>query len=712
MADELYYVDLGGPTLTEVRAPFGTPPQELKALARLKGKPLVPSPEGFRKPLPGVQRGDKPIAPGEGGILSSIARVANAAGRGFMEPRRNDPFGLNPENRSPFTILNAPYDIARGGLEIAESLYGGLKQATGQGIYETGVTKDEPQRIAAQLFQPVEVVSAMLPPNPISAMRGTALRTAARTPAQRLVETAERQRVRLLPSDVGGDMIRGATGIMGSSIFGGPIRRASVEGAEQLRDAAGRAGSRLGDVVSDVAAGTDVIQGGRTYVERTRGIGGRLYDRAAALAPNLRARPTNAIQIIDDELAAAARSGDTTSPLVIELQRYRDRLADPAGLPIDGITRVIREAKAAGRQEEALRGTNLNRVMNRVAGAAEDETLDLLRRTGHSQAARAYRNANDYWRTRVETIDNVLEPIIGSGRSGEDVLNSIEAMARGKRGGVARLGDFLNVIPRGAQGDVRATIIDRLGRATSGAQGAAGDVFSPATFLKRYGDMSPEGRRALFGSSPRVQRDLQDIADLAESQKETAKFGNPSGSGRFVEATGLAGTAATAATTLSPTLAFGVAAYAALGAGSARLLASPRFVRLLAGVKNANTPAAQRAFMAGLKELAVREPALAGPLKEMSENLQAPQAEGPTPIARNLSAYEGMSDAELEAMAGPEDPYEGMTDEQLEAMANGESNPAMNASSALSAPAGSGYDPNLSPTDPRQGEPVMTVGKR
>jgi len=709
MADELYYVDLGDPTLTEVRAPFGTPPQELKALARRKGKPLVPSPEGARRPLPGVQRGDKPIAPGEGGILSSIARVANAAGRGFMEPRKNDPFGLNLENRS-FTVLDAPYDIARGGLELAESLYGGLKQATGQGIYETGVTKDKPQRIAAQLFEPVEVVSAMLPPNPMSAARGAALRTAARTPAQRLVETAERQRVRLLPSDVGGDMIRGATGVMGSSLFGGPVRRASVEGAEQLRDAAGRTGSRLGNVVGDAAAGTDVIRGGQTYVERTRGIGGRLYDRAQALAPNLRARPTNAIQIIDDELAAAARSGDTTSPLVSELQRYRDRLADPAGLPIDGITRVIREAKKAGRQEEALRGTNLNRIMNNVAGVAEDETLDLLRRTGHSQAARAYRNANDYWRTRVDTIDNVLEPIIGGGRSGEDVLNSIEAMARGKRGGVARLGDFLNVIPRGAQGDVRATIIDRLGRAKAGEQGIDEVIFSPTTFVTNYNKMSLEGRRALFGSSPQVQRDLRDIARLAESQTKTVKFGNPSGSGRFLEGSGLVTGAA--ASMLNPLAGIGVAAYAALGAGSARLLASPRFVRLLAGVKNTNTPAAQRAFMVGLKELAVREPALAGPLKELSENMQAPQAEGPTPIARNLSAYEDMSDAELEAMAGPEDPYEGMSDAELEAMANGESKPAMNASSALSAPSGSGYDPSLSPTDPRQGEPVMTVGKR
>ena len=209
-----------------------------------------------------------------------------------------------------------------------------------------------------------------------------------------------------------------------------------------------------------------------------------------------------------------------------------------------------------------------------------------------------------------------------------------------------------------------------------------------------------------------MQRDLQDIAELAESQTKTVKFGNPAGTGRLLEASGLASTVATAVGTGSLLPLLGVPLYAALGAGSARLLASPRFVRLLAGAKNANTPAARRAFMAGLKELAVREPALAGPLKEMSENMQAPQAEGPTPIARNLDAYEGMSDAELEAMAGPEDPYEGMSDAELEAMANGESKPAMNASSALSAPAGSGYDPSLSPTDPRQGEPVLTVGKQ
>lgn len=667
MADFLHKVDLGKRGVWEVRAPIGTPPGRLREFAVAKGAPVVP---GMPTQL-GLQVQNEPIAPGEGGILSSLARIGTAAARGFTAPRQQDPFGLNYENRSPFALLNAPYDIARGALELGESLYGGLKQGVGQGVYETGLSAARPEKIAKELFEPLEISSMAAFPAPVGMTRAGLARTAVRTPEQRLVEAAERQRVRLMPSDVGGDLVRAITGTVGSSLFGGPVRRASVEGAKQLRDAAGRAGSQLGNVVSDVAAGTDIIEGGQAYVDRTRRIGDSLYKRAQALAPNLRARPANAIQILDDELAAAERSGDTTSPLVRELQRYRDRLADPAGLPIDGITRVIREAKAAGRQEEALRGTNLNRVMNRVAGAAEDETLDLLRRTGHSQAARAYRNANDYWRTRVTTIDNILEPIIGGGKSGEDVLKSIEAMAQGKRGGVARLGDLLNVIPRGAQGDVRATIIDRLGRATSGTQGAAGDVFSPSTFLKRYNDMSPEGRRALFGSSPQVQRDLRDIAELAESQTKTVKFGNPAGTGRLVEATSLAGTVPVAIATGSLRPLLGAAAYAALGAGGARLLASPRFVRLLARARNTNTPAAERAFMAGLKELAVREPALAGPLKEMSENLQAPQT---TPVAQpqppDLSMYEKYSEGELEMMANPE-LYEGLSDEELEALAKG-----------------------------------------
>jgi hypothetical protein len=244
-------------------------------------------------------------------------------------------------------------------------------------------------------------------------------------------------------------------------------------------------------------------------------------------------------------------------------------------------------------------------------------------------------------------------------------------MARGKKGGVNRLSGLLNAVPRDAQADVRATLIDRLGRAKGPAQSAEGDVFSPSTFLTNWTKMSSQGKNALFGQNTRMRNDLNDIALLSESARDVAKFGNAPGTGRAGELLTLGGIAATAATTFNPVAIAALAALPALGAASARLLASPRFVRLLARAGNVNTPAAQRAFMTGLKGLAVREPALAGPVAELSNSLtprQTPQQE--TPKEPDLSLYEKYSDAELQAMAD-QDLYEGMSDAELEALAKG-----------------------------------------
>jgi hypothetical protein len=668
MADPLHYVNIGGQTLYQVRAPLGTRPEELRALAREKGTPVVPF-EGMRE---GVVSEYEPVAPGAGGALSVLERVAGAAGRGFLEPRKEDPFGLNVENWKYFGAATPFAAAVRTPLELAESLYGGVKQATGQALYETGLFHGEPERIAAQAFEPVEVASAVLPP--VSPLRATGLPARATLPVQRLMGAAERQGVRLLPADVRPDILRPTTGTMSSTLVGGaPIRSAVRESTEQMGRAAQRTAERQGDIIADVHAGEALIEGARVYRDASAARGSRLYERAERLAPDVRTVPQAAIDALDRELARRAESGDFNSPLVNEIQRYRDRLATPGGLSVVGLTEIIRDAKKAGRHEEALRGTNLNRIMNDAAITAERDLLNNMTRSGSPAAARAYRAANNFWRTRVETIDNILEPIVGAGRSGEEALAGVESMARGKKGGVARLSGLLNAIPDWAQGDVRATIIDRLGRARAGAQSAAGDVFSPETFLTNWNKMSPEGKQALFGGQGRMRRDLDDIALLAENLRDTRRFANVSGTGRAVELTGWGGMAGTGLATGN----IGLTAMAALTPlatyGAGRLLASPRFVRLLAGAGRANTPAAQRNFMLGLKELAKREPALADPLNKLSDTLsssrQTAQEGLPTTQGQeDLSIYENMSDAELELLAN-KDLYESMSDKELEELA-------------------------------------------
>lgn len=677
MANAKHYVKLRD-QLFEITAPETASERELFDVMRNtpdRAKPVVmpaDSPNKFAVPKP-LRKRDKEQS------------VAGAVARGFWEPRKGDPFGLNTEN-ARFGAYNPIMSAARLPLELAESAYGGLKQGVGQALYNTGATNDDPRRAAAQAFELPEFAAALFPALRAGQAVPTLSQLAARylparptppmTDARRLYDAAQRQGVDLIAADVGGPTVRSMTGGLGGSIVAGPpIARAQARSGEQLSNAVSRVAGQAGNVVSEAEAGGMLTQGAQNYIQRTSLVGENLYRRADTLSQNFTLSPTTAISRIDAELAKRAAANDTTSPVVRELTAYRERLADPRGITAAGLTTIIRDAKKAGRHEEALRGTDLNRIMNGVAMDAERELLGSLARAGRPEAARAYRAANDFWRTRVDVIDNVLEPIVGANKSGEDVLSAVESMARGRRGGVARLGGLLQSMPVGAADDVRATIIDRLGRAAPSAQNADLDQFSPATFFTNWSKMSPEGKQQLFGNAG-MRRDLDDIARLALSKKETSKLGNPSGTARQVEATALLTSAASIPFT--PAGWVGIAAAAgARGVGS--LLANPRVVRLLAGAPAPNAPAAQRAtFAKEVAELAKVYPALDAPLRVIAANASNPAL--PEKLAEldnlepDLSMYEEMSDEKLEDIAD-RDIADTLSDEELEAIAAQEGAP-------------------------------------
>jgi hypothetical protein len=77
---------------------------------------------------------------------------------------------------------------------------------------------------------------------------------------------------------------------------------------------------------------------------------------------------------------------------------------------------------------------------------------------------------------------------------------------------------------------VASTVFKRMGQATAGNQNAAGDVFSPETFLTNYNKMSPEAKSALFDRIPELRTQADNLANVAENLREGSKvFKNSSG---------------------------------------------------------------------------------------------------------------------------------------------------------------------------------------
>jgi len=154
----------------------------------------------------------------------------------------------------------------------------------------------------------------------------------------------------------------------------------------------------------------------------------------------------------------------------------------------------------------------------------------------------------------------------------------------GTKDGATTLRAVMRSLPEDGQKAVSAAVIKRMGLASPGAQNAAGDAFSPNTFLTNWGSLSPEARRTLFGRyGAGFSEDMDKIARVAERIKEGSEvFRNPSGTANRGAALAYGASLATAIMSGSPLLVGGIVSGGGVSNLAARLMTNPRWVKWLA----------------------------------------------------------------------------------------------------------------------------------
>jgi hypothetical protein len=434
----------------------------------------------------------------------------------------------------------------------------------------------------------------------VAGSAGARALVAERTP-NALLTAARNQGVDLLPADVGGVTTRRLTSAAAQGpLSAGPIVARAQAGQSQMRDAVARTAGQVGDTLPVDEAGTAISRAGRLYSAQSSAKGGALYQRAEKMAGDVKVQAKSAIDQIDSELARLNETADVNQPLISELNKFRASLASGNGLSIQGV-RDVRSLAGMASYNDALRATPAKAVFARVTDAISNDINNGLVEAGRGNAGRAFKTADAYWKNRVEQIDQVLEPVIGKNKSGEDVMSAVESMAQGRRGGVDRLGKLMRLLPDQERGDVQATIIDRMGRASNGQQGVEGNTFSASTFLTNWNKMSAKGRAELFPHGE-VRKNLTEIATLADNMKQAQRYANHSNTSG-----GIAGQVM-----LSGGVGWlggpkGVILASAAQFLSGKALASPRLVNWLAKVPTNPTPA----YLDRLTVIAAREPAIA-----------------------------------------------------------------------------------------------------
>lgn len=430
------------------------------------------------------------------------------------------------------------------------------------------------------------------------------------------------QGVDALPANVGGAPTRVATSGAGQALLSsGAIREATKQQANQFGEAVTRNAQRAGSIVPPDEAGMLVRKAGERFSKKTSNRGSRLYDRAEAAAGDAKIVPQQAIDEIDAKIARLAQSPDAgAAAMAKELGAFKKRLE--GGVSIVGL-RDARTRLSQGVYDGKLRSGADQKVFRDILGKVSDDIEAGLVASGKPRVAGMFKTADKYWTQRVEYIDEVLEPIIGKGRSGEAILQSIESMATGKTGGVNRLNSLMGSLSDAERGQVQATVIDRLGKATKGAQNAEGDAFSANTFLTNWSGLSQKGKAAMFGDGD-LRKSLDQLARVADNMKEVSRYTNTSNTaGALGWQAFVSGTQATINLPLA--IVGGLGQYI-----SGRMLASPKFAAWLAKAPRNATPQQARAYADRLKNIATAEPVIASDVGRFAQFLNAANDTSPS----------------------------------------------------------------------------------
>jgi len=145
------------------------------------------------------------------------------------------------------------------------------------------------------------------------------------------------------------------------------------------------------------------------------------------------------------------------------------------------------------------------------------------------QAHQAVTDARQLYAANQETRD-ALNPIINAAGGPEKVYSSA---INGTKEGATKITQVMSAINPAQQNLVRATVMDKLGRA-SAAQDAP---FNANTFLTNWTKLDPNAKDALFGASGTtgsLRANLDSLTKTIGNIKSGTKLPNPSGSGEAV----------------------------------------------------------------------------------------------------------------------------------------------------------------------------------
>lgn len=418
-----------------------------------------------------------------------------------------------------------------------------------------------------------------------------------------------------LPKFALSDSDRATAGALEQTPFGrGPIvaaRNALIDTSQAAKSGiandlgtAPETAAQLGDQTLDAAV--------KSNKARRDNIG-TLYDYANSMASGTQVQPTATLDTLNSLLSDESQKigGSKIAPV---LQSFRDDIAQRGTITVDQARSLRTDLRDMLTNDAGSTPSNADRITNQVMASVNADMKSSL----PADAFDTYKQADTAWAQQRSLEDDVLKPFLGRDFDnwGDQVAQKINSDAKGN--GV-RLARFLSSLPDQDANNVRASIIQGLGKSRDGSQNAEGDAFSLGTFLTNWNQLS--GSRKLIFPPDTVQA-LDKLAQVADVAKRAENMRNNSKTGGVISRllmTGETSGSMVGFMTGHPhEAAVGLLLAGLTGArqyGAAKLLANPAFAKKLAATPL--NPKAVQAFWSRpwVQALGAKNPAIAGEIQ-------------------------------------------------------------------------------------------------
>ena len=286
------------------------------------------------------------------------------------------------------------------------------------------------------------------------------------------------------------------------------------------------------------------ISGEGGFADRFRQTSNGLFNQVDQYIPaNQPVQVNTTLKALNDIAAplpgAPATSAALVNPKVAQIRQavMSDLGANGTSLPyaaISGVRSQVGDLLAGG----SLISDIPTGQLKRLYGALSSDMTQAAQDAGPA-AAQAFSRASNYYSAGLKRMD-VLDFTVDKAGGPEAVFN---AALSGTKDGATRLRAVMQSLDADQQKAVSATVIKRMGNATPSQQNAAGDVFSPESFLTNWNRMSPEAKSALFDRfGPDFRNQVDNIAQVGSNLRSGSKvFQNRSGTAGAEAQTGMLG---------------------------------------------------------------------------------------------------------------------------------------------------------------------------